>query len=72
MKTRRLPEKKNDPTPKNAASFPEETAAALGAAWNINIACVHGDIAIQGSPERSLWRVVVEDTEGRWFVLEKR
>jgi homoserine kinase type II len=71
MKTHRFSEKKNDPTAENTASFPEETAAALGAAWNIDITSVHGEMAVQGSPERSLLRVVVEDAEGRLFLLEK-
>ncbi|MDT8379316.1 MAG: phosphotransferase [Desulfotignum sp.] len=39
--------------------------------WQINIHCVRTDIEIQGSPERSLSRVVIEDSQGRLFLVEQ-
>jgi len=72
MKKPRLSEKKNDPKTEEASvSFSDEYVAALGAAWNINLVYVRPDLVIQGSPERSLSRAVVEDAEGRLFLLEK-
>jgi homoserine kinase type II len=39
--------------------------------WQINIHCVRPDIEIQGSPERTLSRVVIEDSQGRLFLVEQ-
>jgi homoserine kinase type II len=39
--------------------------------WQINIHCVRTDIEIQGSPERALSRVVIEDKQGRFFLMEQ-
>ena len=39
--------------------------------WDIRIQGVRGDLDIQGSPERTLSRVAVEDHQGRIFILEK-
>ncbi|MFN2436872.1 MAG: phosphotransferase enzyme family protein [Desulfotignum sp.] len=39
--------------------------------WQIDIHCVRTDIEIQGSPERALSRVVMEDTLGRRFLVEQ-
>ncbi len=39
--------------------------------WQMNIAGVRTDIKIQGSPERALSRVVIEDTQGRRFLIEQ-
>jgi homoserine kinase type II len=39
--------------------------------WQMDIACVRTDIAIQGSPERALSRVVMENTLGRRFLVEQ-
>ncbi|MFO7988060.1 MAG: phosphotransferase [Desulfotignum sp.] len=39
--------------------------------WQIDIHCVRTDIEIQGSPERALSRVVIEDTLGRRFLVEQ-
>ncbi|MCA1784837.1 MAG: hypothetical protein LC657_02515, partial [Desulfobacteraceae bacterium] len=39
--------------------------------WQIDIHCVRADIEIQGSPERALSRVVMEDKQGRLFLVEQ-
>ncbi|MCK5696340.1 MAG: aminoglycoside phosphotransferase family protein [Desulfobacula sp.] len=49
----------------------EEFIQWLNRQWNIEFACVRRDIDIQGSPERTLSRVVLQDKEGTLFLLEK-
>lgn len=39
--------------------------------WRVNLKEMRSDILIQGSPERSVFRVVLEDHKGRFFVLEQ-
>jgi len=39
--------------------------------WGLDVQSVRKDIEIQGSPERTLSRVVVQDKSGRLFLLEK-
>lgn len=39
--------------------------------WDIDIDCVRLDISIPGSPERTVTRGVVQDCQGRLFLLEK-
>nr|NJM01397.1 phosphotransferase [Desulfobacula sp.] len=39
--------------------------------WGLELPCVREDIEIQGSPERTISRVVVQDRDGRLFLLEK-
>lgn len=39
--------------------------------WNIEYQCVRNDIDIQGSPERTLSRVVVQDKGGNLYLLEE-
>ncbi len=39
--------------------------------WQVDIQCVRTDIEIQGSPERTLSRVVMEDIRGRRFLVEQ-
>ena len=39
--------------------------------WNIEFECVRRDIDIQGSPERTLSRVVLQDKDGTLFLFEK-
>jgi len=39
--------------------------------WQIDIHCVRPDIGIQGSPERALSRMVIEDKQGRLFLVEQ-
>ena len=39
--------------------------------WALEFRCIRKDIGIQGSPERTVSRVVLQDREGRLFLLEK-
>ena len=39
--------------------------------WSIEFKCVRSDVDIQGSPERTLSRAVIEDTNSNLFFLEK-
>ncbi|MCP3898416.1 MAG: phosphotransferase [Desulfobacteraceae bacterium] len=39
--------------------------------WNIEFKCTRDDIDIEGSPERTLSRVVIQDTAGNLFLLEE-
>ncbi|MBU1340105.1 MAG: phosphotransferase [Proteobacteria bacterium] len=43
----------------------------LNRQWNIEFECVRQDIEIQGSPERTLSRVVIQDKDGLLFLVEK-
>ena len=48
-----------------------ETLRAVLSEWDLCLKTVRTDLAIQGSPERSLFRMAVEDEEGRLFVVEE-
>lgn len=39
--------------------------------WDIDIDCVRRDISIPGSPERTVSRGVIQDSQGRLFLVEK-
>lgn len=43
----------------------------VAALWQVCLKKLHPDILIQGSPERSLFRVVPEEINGSFFVLEQ-
>jgi len=49
----------------------KENLKAVAKLWQINLKKLHKEIPIQGSPERSLFRVVLENDEGKYFVIEK-
>lgn len=59
----------------NTTSSPEhpttESLKALARRWQIKLKNIREDIPIQGSPERSLFRVALEDIEGKYFILEQ-
>lgn len=44
---------------------------SVAALWRVSLKKVHQEIPLQGSPERSVFRVVVEDKKGKYFVLEE-
>jgi homoserine kinase type II len=48
-----------------------ETLKAVAGHWQVKLRQIHPDIPVQGSPERSLFRVVLEDKDGKYFVLEQ-
>jgi homoserine kinase type II len=51
--------------------FSREFLKAVAEIWNVKLKKLHRNIPIQGSPERSIFRVVLEDRNGRFFVLEQ-
>ena len=44
---------------------------SVAALWQIRLKEIHNDIPIDGSPERSMFRVVIEDSKVKYFVLEQ-
>ncbi|MBN1366104.1 MAG: phosphotransferase [Syntrophaceae bacterium] len=54
------------------SSIPSKaTLKNLAGLWQVHLKKLHHKIPIQGSPERSLFRVVFEDINGRYFLLEQ-
>lgn len=51
--------------------IPPETIRAVLSQWNLSLKAIRPDLAIQGSPERSLFRAACEDVTGRLFVMEQ-
>lgn len=49
----------------------EEFIKWLNQQWDIEFECVRSDVDIQGSPERTLSRTVIEDRDGSLFLIEK-
>ena len=52
-------------------AFSTETLRDIVLAWGITLKKPRYDIGVQGSPERSVFRVAVEDTHQNLFVLER-
>jgi putative endonuclease len=51
--------------------FSRETLKAVTDLWQVRLKRLHHKIPVQGSPERSVFRVVLEDKNGKYFVLEQ-
>ena len=51
--------------------FSKETLKAVADLWHVRLKKLRHDISIQGSPERSVFRVVLEDSNGKFFMLEQ-
>jgi homoserine kinase type II len=51
--------------------FSKEILKAVAGLWQVRLKKLHYKIPIQGSPERSIFRVVLEDEKGEFFVLEQ-
>jgi len=51
--------------------FSKETLKAVANLWHVRLKKLHHNILVQGSPERSVFRVVLEDTNDIFFVLEQ-
>ncbi|KUG23236.1 hypothetical protein ASZ90_006996 [hydrocarbon metagenome] len=51
--------------------FRKETLKIILRLWQVNLKKIHKNILIQGSPERSVFRVVLEDENNNYFVLEQ-
>ncbi len=52
-------------------SFSTAALQDIALLWGIKVAGARYDISVQGSPERSAFRVVVEDEEKKLFVMEQ-
>ena len=51
--------------------FSKEILISVASRWQVCLKKLHYNISIQGSPERSIFRVVLEDKKGGFFVLEQ-
>ena len=51
--------------------FSRETLKSVVELWQVRLKKLHRNIPVQGSPERSIFRVVLEDEDGYFFVLEQ-
>jgi homoserine kinase type II len=51
--------------------FRKEILKSVATLWQVNLKRIHKNILIQGSPERSVFRIVLEDENGKYFVLEQ-
>jgi homoserine kinase type II len=51
--------------------FSRETLKAVTDLWQVRLKKLHHNIPVQGSPERSVFRVVLEDKNGKYFILEQ-
>ena len=52
-------------------SFDAQTLKEVARLWQVRLKKLRHDIPVQGSPERSVFRVVLEDEIGRYFLLEQ-
>jgi homoserine kinase type II len=51
--------------------FSKEILNSVASLWQVRLKKLHYDIPVQRSPERSIFRVVLEDKKGEFFVLEQ-
>jgi homoserine kinase type II len=51
--------------------FSREALKAVARCWHVSLKKLHHNIPVQGSPERSVFRVALEDNGGSFFVLEQ-
>jgi homoserine kinase type II len=51
--------------------MPDHPCVARLQPWGLCFTCEHPEIPLEGSPERALARSVVEDDQGRLFILER-
>ena len=63
--------KSSIPARKETPLFSRETLKAVTDVWQVRLKKLHHNIPVQGSPERSVFRVVLEDKNGKYFVLEQ-
>ena len=56
---------------KEHSLFDRETLKAVASLWQVRLKTIHRKIPVQGSPERFSFRVVLEDQDKRFFVLEQ-
>jgi hypothetical protein len=48
-----------------------DTCKSVAIHWGLTFKCVRDDLAVAGSPERCLSRMVIEDDGQRLFILEE-
>lgn len=63
--------KKRIPVVQETSPFNRENLKIVANLWQIRLKKLHPRIAIQGSPERSLFRIVLEDHQDGYFLLEQ-
>ncbi len=51
--------------------MPDHPAVSRLRPWGLSFKCEHLEIPLEGSPERALARSVIEDDQGRLFILER-
>jgi homoserine kinase type II len=51
--------------------FSRDTLKDVTDLWQVRLKTLYHKIPVQGSPERSVFRVVLEDDKGKFFVLEQ-
>jgi homoserine kinase type II len=51
--------------------FSRENLKAVAQFWHVRLKKLHHNIPVQGSPERSVFRVVLENKNEKYFVLEQ-
>ncbi len=51
--------------------FSKEILKAVAGLWQVQLKKLHYNLPVSGSPERSVFRVVLEDKDGMFFVLEQ-
>ena len=66
-----IPKRRWKPKLQEFYNCPDRFVRWLETQWRIKFKKVRRDINIQGSPERTLARFVIEDKQGRLFLLEK-
>jgi homoserine kinase type II len=56
---------------KEIPQLSKKTLKAIADLWHVRLKKLRRDISIQGSPERSVFRIVIEDENAKLFVLEQ-
>lgn len=56
---------------KETPLYSKETLRTVASLWQVRLEKLHPHIPVQGSPERSAFRVVLEDKNDNFFVLEQ-
>ncbi|MEI7673027.1 MAG: hypothetical protein WCK00_13030, partial [Deltaproteobacteria bacterium] len=57
--------------PERPVAYDDEALGEIAAFWEISLKAVHRSLIPDGSPERTLFRAVIEDRQGNRFVLER-
>ncbi len=57
--------------PERPVVYDDDALGEIAAFWEISLKAVHRSLIPDGSPERTLFRAVIEDRQGNRFVLER-